>query len=139
MIDSLSIISEIMRLSVLYKKDLLMYEKELRTFLTEQKLEKIENQNHFISRAMEIAKDFAYATKGIAVLSDFLSNNCHTFAGKFGQNIFGLPEYSFDENDAFENIIFDAVRKEDLLNRHILELRYLNFLKTVPLDKKTDF
>jgi len=44
-----------------------------------------------------------------------------------------------DYETAFENVIFDRVVKEDLLERHILELSFIAYLKNVPANQKSEY
>ncbi len=82
---------------------------------------------------------YARATEGVAVVSDFHNNICYIYAGVFGQYFFGLPEFMEDNNTAFENVIFNKVIKEDLLERHIFELSFYNYLKSIPAQRKSDY
>lgn len=88
---------------------------------------------------MTDAKGFVASTDGIAVLSDFSRNQCHIFSGKFGIVQFSLPPYMEDNNSSFEDMIFDSVIKDDLLERHVLELRFFNFLQSVHADRRKDY
>ena len=49
----------------------------------------------------------------------------------------GLPEFSKDISTAFEQSVFNNILKEELIERHILELRFFHFLKSVPVNQKT--
>lgn len=92
-----------------------------------------------IDRAKNVATAYSEATEGIAVISDYHKKECHIYSGRFGQRFFNLPPYLFDNASAFEDIIFRRVIKEDLLDRHVLELRFLNFLKAQPADNLSDY
>lgn len=112
---------------------------ELKSTLTGQPFESICNQEVLIDEAKKMASSFALATEGIAVLSDFDHGKCHTYSGKFGQQMFSLEKYTINETSPFEDIIFDGTLKEDLLKRHVLELRFFHFVRTVPENQRTDF
>lgn len=92
-----------------------------------------------VDKARTLACAYSQATDGIAVISDYLHNVCHIYSGRFGQTIFHLPAYHFDDKSAFEDAIFQRVEKDDLLERHVLELRFINFLNRIPTEKKTDY
>lgn len=115
------------------------HEHELKSLLTEQQFEVSENQESLLTTAKTYAYGYAQATEGIAVLSDFHQNICHIYSGKFGQKALGLPNYFMDSSSAFENGIFKSVLEKDLLERHILELRFFHFLKSIPAEKKTEY
>lgn len=114
-------------------------EKELKSILTGQCFESVENHAQLLDEAKGYASSFVKITDGVAVLSDFSRGNCHTYSGRFGQEAFSLPGYSLDENSPFEDVIFDGFQKEDLLDRHILELRFFGFLQTIPEERKRDY
>lgn len=112
---------------------------ELKSKLTGQRFEIVDNHKLLLNEAKANAKCFARITEGIAVLSDFSKGVCHTYSGKFGRQVFGLDEYAINENSAFEDEIFSSTMKDDLLERHILELRFFNFIHTVPKERQTEF
>lgn len=112
---------------------------ELKATLTRQDIGYIPQHRQALDNAMSIALSFVRATDGIAVLSDFSHNKCHTYSGKFGKTAFSLPEYLLDENTPFEEYLFNGILKEDMLERHILELRFFNFIQTIPLSERQDY
>lgn len=111
----------------------------LKSTLTGQHIEIVDNHGQLLDEALGNARSFVRLTESIAVLSDFGKGVCHTLAGKFGQRVFDLPEYSIDENSPFEENIFNGIRKEDLLERHILELRFFNFIQHQPVTARADY
>ena len=114
-------------------------EDKLKSLLTEQQFHGVENRDFLLDQAKTCANTYALATEGIAVVSDFQNNECHIYSGKFGRNIMLLPEYMIDRNSAFENIIFSRVTENELVERHVLELRFFNFIKGLPVQEKTNF
>lgn len=113
--------------------------KELKSTLTGQRFEIVDNHEFLLDKAKTHAISFAKVTEGIAVLSDFSRGICHTYSGKFGQQIFSLSEYTVNESSPFEDVIFNGILQEDLLERHILELRFFNFIHAVPKDQKNEY
>lgn len=114
-------------------------EKELKQLLTGQKFVSSEYDLALLESTKTYARAYARATEGVGVVSDFHNSVCYIYAGKFGQYFFGLPEYLKDYETAFENVIFDRVVKEDLLERHILELSFIAYLKNVPANQKSEY
>lgn len=114
-------------------------EHELKSLLTEQQFVTSDNMELLLARAKACADGYALATEGIAVVSDFQKNECHIYSGKFGQNIMNLPAYMVDRNSAFEDIIFSHVESDELIERHILELRFFNFINGLSIKEKTNF
>ena len=113
-------------------------EHELKSLLTEQQFEGPDDKELLLAQARSCANGYALATEGIAVVSDFLNNECYIYSGKFGQTVMNLPEYLMDRNSAFEDIIFSRAKKDELIERHILELRFFNLIKGLPTEFKTN-
>lgn len=114
-------------------------EHELKSLLTEQQFESSDNRDILLAKAKACANGYALATEGIAVVSDFQNNECHIFSGKFGQTILNLPEYMVNGNSAFEDIVFSHAKEDELIERHVLELRFFNFIKELSVKEKTNF
>ena len=107
--------------------------------MTGQKFVSSEYDLALLESTKTYARAYARATEGVGVVSDFHNSVCYIYAGKLGQYFFGLPEYLEDYETAFENVIFDRVVKEDLLERHILELSFIAYLKNVPANQKSEY
>ena len=114
-------------------------EHQLKSLLTEQQFEDAENKEFMLAQARACANGYALATEGIAVVSDFQNNECHIYSGRFGQTIMDFPEYMVDHTSAFENTVFSHANEEELIQRHILELRFFNFIKERSIKEKTNF
>lgn len=115
-----------------------MKEQELKELLTGQSFETGNERLHTLNTVRGYAQAYAQATNGIAVISDFQSKACYIYSGAFGR-ILGLSESFIDADSAFEDNIFNNIPDEELLQRHILELRFFHFLKSVPAAEKTDY
>lgn len=114
-------------------------EHELIEILSNQQVDVSDNHQSLLEMAKTDAIGYVRATEGIAVISDFILHDCHIFSGRFGYSILNLPDYSIDNTSAFENAIFSCADAEELLERHILELRYYNFLKTIPTQDRSNY
>lgn len=112
---------------------------ELKSILTGQNFTETAGDDEELYKAMTDAESFVRVTDGIAVLSDYGRNKCHTYSGHFGQTVFSLPQYSLDETTPFEDMIFNGIIKEDLLKRHILELRFFRFIQTIPRCRRGNY
>ena len=113
-------------------------QEELQSMLTQQHFVIEGKQQEQLATAQLYAQAYAHATNGIAVLSDFQRNARHIYTGTFGKTL-GLPSYIYNEASAFEQEVFDNIPEEELIERHILELRFFHYLKSVPLTDKTSF
>lgn len=110
---------------------------ELKSLLISQDFGAEEGQALMLEQAKERARSYAELTNGIAVLSDLREDACHIYSGLFGR-ILGLPEY-VSGNSAFEHEVFNHIPEEELLTRHILELRFFHYLKSVALTEKAHY
>lgn len=70
----------------------------------------------------------------VAVLSDFQADCSYIYAGNFGE-YFGLPSASSVIDSAFEDCIFNKINRDDVTERHALELQYFQYLKSMPEDE----
>ena len=113
-------------------------EQKLKDLLTGQTFEAENERQQILETARGYAHAYAQATNGIAVLSDFQNNTCSIYSGLFGY-LLGLSESFMDADSAFEDKIFNNIPNEELLERHILELRFFHFLKSIPATKKMDY
>lgn len=113
-------------------------ENKLKSLLTGQEFETDASQMQRLEWAKECARSYAELTNGIAVLSDLQQDVCHIYSGLFGRS-FGILEYQMNRKSAFEHEVFDNISEEDILTRHILELRFFHFLKSLPPAEKTRY
>lgn len=109
------------------------HERELKLLLTDQQFDTSDNTELLLSQAKACANGYALATEGIAVVSDFQNKECHIYSGRFGQTVMSLPEYMIDRSSAFEDIIFSHAKEDELIERHVLELRFFNFIKELSI------
>ncbi len=114
------------------------HEIRLKKLLTGQTFVDDVQQDKLLKNAKEYAYAYSQATNGIAVISDLQQDVCYIYSGKFG-HVLGLPEYTENSSSAFESEIFNTIPAEELLERHILELRFYHFLQTIPSDERSDY
>ncbi|NPD92121.1 response regulator transcription factor [Prevotella sp. PMUR] len=130
---------KLLRNGVNREQFMMKQEHELKSLLTKQQFETSDNKELLLAQARACANGYALATEGIAVVSDFQNNECHIYSGKFGQTIMNLPKYMVDSNSAFEDIVFSHAKENELIERHVLELRFFNFIKELSIKEKTEF
>lgn len=112
------------------------HEQELKALLTHQSFGADGVQAGVVGVAKSYARSYAQVTDGVAVLSDLQEDMCYIYAGRFGR-AFGLPEYAECADSAFEHAVFAHVADSDVLERHVLELRFFNFVRSLPVAEKT--
>ncbi len=110
-------------------------ERELKTLLTGQDFECPDDFPGRLERWKLLAQSYVRVENGIAVLSDFKANRCFIFSGRFGRCI-GLADGSLQADSAFEEEVFSCIPADELLERHVLELRFFQFQKSVPLEER---
>lgn len=111
-------------------------EQKLKELLTEQDFRESENGNsEILAQRKSLAQSFAETGNGIAVLSDYQKNISYIYSGALGKKI-GLESNSINESSAFEEIIFKHVPYEELIERHVLELRFFQLQKALPISER---
>ena len=106
---------------------------KLKKLFTEQDFRESENGNsEILAQRKSLAQSFAETGNGIAVLSDYQKDISYIYSGALGKKI-GLESDSIKEFSAFEEAIFKHVPYEELIERHILELRFFQLQKTLPV------
>ena len=106
---------------------------KLKKLFTEQDFRESENGNsEILAQRKSLAQSFAETGNGIAVLSDYQKDISYIYYGALGKKI-GLESNSIKEFSAFEEAIFKHVPYEELIERHILELRFFQLQKTLPV------
>lgn len=97
------------------------------------------DQNHAyhdvcLRNCCEAARAFAQAQGGIAVISDLVNDAGYIYAGTFGLSLGLGAETVFDS--AFEDVVFSYIDEEQLSDSHILELRYIELVKSLPATER---
>ena len=111
-------------------------EQKLKELLTEQDFRESENGNsEILAQRKSLAQSFAETGNGIAVLSDYQKDISYIYSGALGKKI-GLESNSINESSAFEEIIFKHVPYEELIERHVLELRFFQLQKALPISER---
>lgn len=93
-----------------------------------------------LRKCQTIAQNFVELENGIAILSDLKNNKSYVFSGKIANE---LSIFQSDKNLEIESIwedeLFDILNPDDVLQKHILELQFFQFIKTVAFGKRKDF
>ncbi|WP_223704773.1 response regulator transcription factor [Flavobacterium potami] len=107
----------------------------MNTFL-EQKFEIGESND--IEMYKQFVTNYVKIEQCVAVLSDYQTDCSYIFAGNFG-SVFGLPNENSIIDSAFEECIFSKINSEDLIERHVLELNFYEFLKGIPREEYCNY
>lgn len=111
-------------------------ENQLMTTFLEQKFEIGETND--IEKYKQFVINYVKIEQCVAVLSDYQSDKSYIYAGSFG-SIFGLPDENAVIDSAFEECIFTKINSDDLVERHVLELNFYQFLKEIPKDEYSNY
>ena len=114
-------------------------EQELKSLLTKQDFRNSrEDRSVILEQRKLLAQLIARTENGIAVLSDFQDGVSYIYPGKLGASI-GLMGEAIKSSSAFEEDIFRYILPEDLFERHILELRFFQFQKSLPIGERPNY
>lgn len=118
--------------------EILKLERKLNRALLNQNFLPNETDDDILTYFKKLAEAYVVIENNLVVLSDFKNNESYIYSGGFGKNLgFGLGEIKI--KSAFEKELFDLIHPEDLLERHALELSYLNLLKDIDLLDRTNY
>lgn len=111
----------------------------LMSTLMKQNFDEFHDEEELIVMYKRRAEAYVSIDNSIAVLSDFTTDKSYIYTGDFGQ-VFGLSAMNRSTiESAFEDCIFQKVHPNDLIERHVLELRYFQFQKNTPKDERCKY
>ncbi|RXK83221.1 response regulator transcription factor [Filimonas effusa] len=96
------------------------------------------SQLEALEECRRLAQSYVQVDGSVAVLSDFASDVSYMYAGGFGKSLHIEKPFTLLPS-AFEDCIFHLLHPDDLLERHILELRYFAMQKELPVTERTKF
>ena len=92
--------------------------------------------------AMNTASTYAKVENAIAVLSDLRSNRSYIYNGAIA-DVLGITPDGKQRNEIIESIweenIYRKIHPDDLLARHLLELKFFHLLKSLPVSERTTY
>ncbi|MPS73638.1 MAG: response regulator transcription factor [Chryseobacterium sp.] len=87
-----------------------------------------------------MARNFVELENGIAILSDLKNNKSYIYSGKIADELHIFQNQSNLEIESiWEDELFNILNPDDVLQKHILELQFFQFIKTVAFEKRKDF
>lgn len=114
-------------------------EEKLKKLLTQQNFDAVcRNLPAIREQRKRQARTFAATENGIAVLTDFREKMSYIYAGTLGRLV-GLEEAYVKLPSAFEEEIFRCIPPEELMERHVLELRFFQLQRTLPLHERPGY
>lgn len=94
-----------------------------------------DSRQDILEEKKRLARLFSEVENGIVVLTDFEKETSHIYAGKLGEKI-GLGQTVMQESSVFEERIFSLIPPEELMERHVLELRFIQLQKILPVNER---
>lgn len=92
--------------------------------------------------ALNVAHTYARIENAIAVLSDLKSNRSYIYHGAVA-DVLGIAPSNDQRNEVINSIweeeIYSRIHPDDLLSRHLLELKFFHLLKTLPLIERSAY
>jgi DNA-binding CsgD family transcriptional regulator len=113
-------------------------QEELILTLLEQRFSNSTQNDSLIEEYKQLAESYVKTDQSLAVLSDYQRNCSYIFSGYFG-SVFGITTRNSFIDSAFEDQIFNKIHPDDLLERHVLELRYFQFQQNLPQEERRKY
>ena len=99
-----------------------------------------ESENLQLKKCQEIAQNFVNLENGIAVLSDLQNNRSYVYSGKLANELAVFQDEKAGEIESiWEEELFTKLNAEDVLQKHLLELQFFQFIKTIPFEAHKDY
>lgn len=99
-----------------------------------------ESKSVQLKKCQEMAENFVELENGIAVLSDLQHNKSYVYSGKLAGELNIFQDNSHQEIESiWEEELFTKLNSEDVLQKHLLELQFFQFIKTVPSEQHKDY
>lgn len=89
-----------------------------------------------LEQRMALARVIAETENGIVVLSDYKKDISYIYSGKLGERV-GLEKSVTQASSAFEEQVFNLIPPRELVERHVLELRFLQLQKSLPVGERS--
>lgn len=108
--------------------------------LLQQEFSITDNENIQLKKCQEIAQNFVDLENGIAVLSDLKFNKSYVYSGKLAVELNIFQKQNTQEIESiWEEELFAKLDSEDILQKHLLELQFFQFIKTIPFEQHKDY
>jgi DNA-binding CsgD family transcriptional regulator len=113
---------------------------DLNEKLLQQKFSTSKVENLQLKKCQQIAKTFVELENGIAVLSDLQHNKSYVHSGKLADELNIFQDKNIHEIESiWEEELFSKLDPEDVLQKHLLELQFFQFIKTIPFEQHKDY
>lgn len=105
-----------------------------------QPFSKDREESEILTGFQQIAYGYSKVENALAVLSDLKSNKSYIYNGGVAESL-GIEEKDNANsiNSIWEDDIFERIHPDDLVKKYLLELHFFHFLKTLPIEQRSDF
>ena len=108
--------------------------------LLEQDFNSKDVENVYLKKCQQMAENFIELENGIAVLSDLQNNRSYVYSGKLADELNIFQNKNKKEIETiWEEELFDRLHPDDVLQKHILELEFFQFIKNIPYESRKNF
>nr|WP_294782657.1 helix-turn-helix transcriptional regulator [uncultured Flavobacterium sp.] len=98
-----------------------------------------QQRDEALQQAISLMESYVKVEHSVAVLSDLAAKKSYIFAGNFGA-FFKMDVQGYLTIDSiWEEDIYSRIHKDDLFQRHLLELEFFNLLKTLPPEERLNY
>lgn len=94
-----------------------------------------------IDRCKMLAESFVSVSNGCAVITDASCDHCYLFLGSLGR-LLGINDYypvSKEVDSSDEDIIYNLMHPEDLVDKRMLEYEFFKFVDPLSGEKKLEY
>ncbi len=99
-----------------------------------------ETEHLKLEQCQIMAQNFVELEDGIAILSDLKNNKSYIYSGNIAQQLqIFKNQNALEIESIWEEELFDILNSDDVLKKHILELQFFQFIKTIDPEKRKDY
>lgn len=99
-----------------------------------------QDESLLLEEYKHVAHRYSKLENAIAVLSDLKSDKSFIYFGGLAEKLGIAQKDSTKEiSSIWEEDIFDKIYPDDLVKKHVLELQFFHFLKTVSIKERADY
>lgn len=115
-------------------------QKTLNHELLQQAFVEEQEQAALLNTCKEIASMYSLVENTLSVLSDLRSNRSYIYYGKVAEALGILSPKAPEIIDSiWEEEVLSRIHPDDLLNKHLMELQFFDFLRKKPINERSDY
>lgn len=104
-----------------------------------ESIDSLDQRRESIDQVIEMMKGYVQIEHSVAVISDLAEKKSYILSGNF-RNFFEMDSSEYFTIDSiWEDDIYQRIHPDDLFERHLLELDFFNFLKTLTPEERLNY